>query len=69
MVININIRGIDRLEFGIDIIDYENKFKPILLELRDKKENGQEIGIAYHIDYNNLLFEVGLKVLDFMPIK
>ena len=68
-MITINIRGIDRLEFGIDIIDYKNKFRPILLELKEKKETGQELGMTQQVNYKDLLFDVGATGIKFYAYK
>ena len=38
------IRGIDTLEFGIIIENYETDFRPFLNILKDSKENGQITG-------------------------
>jgi hypothetical protein len=64
-VIKINIRGIDRLEFGIDIVDYRKKYNAILLELKEKKETGQEYGFEQVVIYDNLSFEVALTGMRF----
>ncbi len=61
----INIKGIDRLEFGIDVIDYKEFFKPILLELKEKKEYGHEQGMIQQVLYKDLLFDVGLTGMRF----
>lgn len=64
-----NIRGIDRLEFGIDIIDYKKYYYPILLELKEKKETGQELGLVQQVNYKDLLFDVGVTGIRFYAYK
>lgn len=56
----INIRGVDRLEFGLDIEDYAKEYKPILIELEEKKAEGQLEGKMQKIEYNNILLDVGM---------
>lgn len=59
------IKGVDTLEFGLDIIDYKKEFKPFLIEFKELKEEGQSLGKELDITLNNLMLVVGLTGMRF----
>lgn len=52
------IRGVDTLEFGLDIAMYEMSMRPFLIGLRELKENGQQTGKSMEIELNGLNLNV-----------
>ena len=51
--------------FGVDIKDYKEKYKAILVELHYKKEEGHNQGNMRDVLYNDILFDVGLTGIRF----
>ena len=64
------IRGIDTLEFGldIDINDYDKKIRPYLETFKILKEEGQIKGNAFELEINAINFLVELSGMLFMHI-
>jgi len=50
--------GVDTLEFGIEIEDYESTFRPLLNTFRELKEAAQEKGEEYEIEIDSLTLKV-----------
>lgn len=50
--------GVDTLEFGIEIANYESAFRPLLDTFKQLKEAAQTKGEEYEIEINNLTLKV-----------
>lgn len=63
------ILGIDTLEFGIDVEDYDNSFGNLLKELEEKKQSAQTDYKPQYIEINNMRFIVNKKGQGFYAYK
>lgn len=63
------IRGVDTLEFGLDLINYRMNYKPFLIEFKELKEEGQNIGRELETEINDLILSVGLTGIPFYAYK
>jgi hypothetical protein len=63
------VNGVDTMIFGLDIKNYKSRFKAILMELKEKKDIGHDLGREQDILYNNLLLSLGMTGIRFYAYK
>jgi len=63
------IRGIDTLEYGLDIEDYEEALRPLLERFKLLKEEGQKYGITKEMELNGVYLTVEKNGMPFYPYR